>query len=295
MTIDFSEQHSELWERLPALIDHCTQLWSLTVLPPFLNLSINYVAPVLLEDGTEAVLKIGLPHKELGTEIAALRLYDGRNSVRLLDADPDKGILLLERLRPGTVLTTLTDEANDAKATSIAASVMRGLWRPAPTEHDFPTVGDWTTGLQRMRSHFGGGAGPFPLPLVEEAEALFAELLATSSETVVLHGDLHHDNLLASQRSPWLAIDPKGVVGEPAYEVGAMLRNLWTDRHTVLHPGRLLERRAHQLAEELSLDRARVRGWAVAQAVLSAWWCLEDDSDCWKSAIATAELLSAIK
>ncbi|MCW3100468.1 MAG: aminoglycoside/hydroxyurea antibiotic resistance kinase, partial [Chthonomonadaceae bacterium] len=91
------------------------------------------------------------------------------------------------------------------------------------------------------------------------------------------------------------AIDPKGIVGEPAYEVGAMLRNLWPDRHTILQPGKLLERRAHQLAEELSIERARIRGWAVAQAVLSAWWCLEDDSDCWESAIVTAELLAAIK
>lgn len=295
MTTDFSAQHSELWERLPTLLDYCTQHWSLRVLSAFPNLSFNYVAPALREDGTEVVLKIGMPHKELRTEIDALRLYAGRNSVRLLEADPEKGILLLERLSPGTVLTTLADEANDSQATSIAATVMRGLWRPVPLEHDFPTTRDWAKGMQRMRTHFGGGVGPFPLPLMEEAETLFVELFASASASVVLHGDLHHDNILSAQRSPWLAIDPKGIVGEPAYEVGAMLRNLWPDRHTIAHPGRLLERRAHQLAEELSLDRARVRGWAVSQAVLSAWWCLEDDSDCCESAIATAELLAAIR
>lgn len=175
---DFSEQHRELWGRLPALLDHCTQRWSLKVLPPFPNLSFNYVAPVLRKNGSEAVLKVGLPHTELQTEIEALRCYDGRQSVRLLDADPECGILLLERLRPGTVLTTLADEANDAQATSIAAAVMQGLWRPVPPEHDFPHVRDWITGLQELRAHFGGGVGPFPLRLVEEAEALFAELLA---------------------------------------------------------------------------------------------------------------------
>lgn len=193
------------------------------------------------------------------------------------------------------MLTTLADETNDAQATSIAASVMRGLWRPVPLEHPFPDIRDWAQGMQRLRDHFGGGSGPFPLRLVEEAETLFAELLASASEPLVLHGDLHHDNILSAQRSPWLAIDPKGIVGEPAYEVGALLRNLWPDRHPVLHPGKLLECRTHRLAEELELDRGRVRGWAVAQAVLSAWWCLEDDSDCWEGAIAVAELLSAVK
>jgi streptomycin 6-kinase len=295
MATEFSTQHPELWERLPTLLADCASRWALTVLPPFPNLSFNYVAPVLRADGTEAVLKIGMPHKELLTEIDALRVYDGRHSVRLLEAAPEQGILLLERLQPGVTLTTLADETHDAQATSIAAAVMQGLWRHVPPEHDFPDVRDWAEGMQRLRIHFGGGVGPFPLRLVEEAETLFTELLASSSEPVVLHGDLHHDNILSAQRSPWLAIDPKGIVGEPAYEVGAMLRNLWPDRHTILQPGKLLERRAHQLAEELSIERARIRGWAVAQAVLSAWWCLEDDSDCWESAIVTAELLAAIK
>jgi len=134
---------------------------------------------------------------------------------------------------------------------------------------------------------------------VEEGEALFAELLASSAPPILLHGDLHHDNILSAHvssagRQPWLAIDPKGVVGEPAYEVGALLRNLWPDRHTHSNPGRLLERRLHRLAEELALDPARVRGWAVAQAVLSAVWGIEDNEG-WGAALADAELLSAIK
>ena len=295
MTADFGARNSALWRRLPALLEACERRWALTVLPPFPNLSYNYVAPVVRADGTEAVLKIGLPHRELRTEIDALRLFDGRRSVRLLAADPEQGALLLERLQPGATLTALASEAADARATSIAAAVMRGLWRPVPAEHDFPHVRDWAQGMTRLRARFDGGVGPFPQRLVEEAETLFTEMLASSAPPVVLHGDLHHDNILAAQRASWLAIDPKGLVGEPAYEVGALLRNLWPDRHTVLHPGKLLERRTHQLADALEIDRARVRGWAVAQAVLSAWWCLEDESDCWESAVAVAELLSAVQ
>lgn len=284
------------WLRdLPALLEDCARRWSLTLAPPFPNLSFNYVAPAVRADGTEVVLKAGVPNKELRNEAFALRVFDGRGSVRLLDSDPGAGLLLLERLHPGAVLTALADEAHDDQATRIAASVMRGLWRPAPPDHGFPTVGDWGQGFARLRARFGGGTGPLPSAQVEEAEALFAELLASSAAPVLLHGDMHHDNILSAGRQSWLAIDPKGVIGEPAYEVGALLRNLWPDRHTHQNPARLLERRAHRLAEELELDPARVRGWAVAQAVLSAVWGIEDNDDGWGAALADAQLLVAIK
>ena len=284
-----------LWLRgLPGLLEDCARRWSLTLAPPFPNLTFHYVAPAMRADGTEAVLKVGVPGPDLRREAAALRVFDGQGSVRLLESDTEAGLLLLERLRPGTVLTTLADEAHDDAATTIAASVMRGLWRPAPPGHDFPTVADWGGGFARLRARFGGGTGPLPAAQVERAEALFAELLASSTASVLLHGDLHHDNILSAQRQPWLAIDPKGVVGEPAYEVGALLRNLWPDRHAHLNPARMLERRTHRLAEELELDPARVRDWAIAQVVLSAVWGVEDNDGGWEGASANTDLLAAI-
>lgn len=295
MATGFNKRRIEWLKRLPEILAYCARRWSLTILAPFPNLSYNYVAPVVCADGTEAVLKAGVPHKELFTEIAALRLYDGNGIVRLLECDDERCVFLLERLRPGTVLTTLADQSNDHKATSIAASVMRQLWCPVPPEHNFPRIEEWAKGMERLREHFGGDVGPFPVRIVEEAETLFAELLGSMSEPVLLHGDLHHDNILSAERRPWLAIDPKGIVGEPAYETGALLRNLWQDRHTLSNPKRILERRIYQLAEELNLCRARVRGWGVAQSVLSAWWCIEDNEDHWQSDITIAELLSAVK
>jgi streptomycin 6-kinase len=282
----------EWLDRLPGLLAYCEQRWSLTVMPPFAPLSYNYVAPAKSADGRSVVLKVGFPGTELMTEIEALRLYDGRGIAQLLDSDRERGVLLLERLAPGTPLSRLTD---DEQATSIAAGVMRQLWRPAPQEHPFPTVAKWAAGLGRLREHFGGTTGPFHARLVEEAESLFTELLGSASERVLLHGDLHHDNILAAERQPWLAIDPKGLVGEPAYEVGALMRN------QLPHPlagdlaTRLLTRRLDQLAEELGLERARLHGWSLAQAVLSAWWSFEDHGHGWEPAIALAELLSAMQ
>jgi streptomycin 6-kinase len=282
-------------EQLPALIDDCAERWSLTVLPPY-ELSYNYVAPAIRADGTPVVLKVGVPSGEPVDQIPALRHYAGHGMVRLLEADADLGAYVMERLSPGVSLVHMED---DQQATAIAAEVMRQIWQgPAripPAEHRFPTIADWINGMQRMREHFGGTTGPFPRALVEEAEWLFAELLASQAAPVLLHGDLHHDNIVSAKRAPWLALDPKGIVGEPAYEVGALLRNPLPRLLEMPNPARATARRVDQLAEALGIERARVRGWGLAQAVLSAWWCVEDSGYGWEPTIACAELLAAVK
>ena len=287
----YGERGAEWLERLPATIAECERRWSLKVLPPFQPLSYNYVAPAVRADGAEVVLKLGVPNPELRTEIEALRLYEGRGIVRLLNADAEKGILLLERLRQGVPLSSLED---DEQATTIAAQVMRQLWRPAPPDHPFPTVAKWGLGFRRLRAEFNGGTGPFPRALVVAAETLFTELLASSAEPVLLHGDLHHENILSAERQPWLALDPKGVVGEPAYETGALLRNPFP--HLLAWPNvhRILARRVDQLTEELRFDRERLVAWGLAQAVLSAWWDYEDHGHGWEQGIACAELMAAL-
>ncbi|MCA9947244.1 MAG: phosphotransferase, partial [Anaerolineales bacterium] len=159
----------------------------------------------------------------------------------------------------------------------IAAQVMQKLWRPLPAEHNFPSVADWAGGLAELREEFGGGTGPFDEKLVGTAESLFTDLLASSGEPVLLHGDLHHYNIL-SVGDGWKAIDPKGLAGEPAYEVGALLRNPFT-LYDEPDLKRITVRRLDILAETLSLDRERLRQWGLAQAVLSAWWSYEDGDD----------------
>jgi len=273
---------------LERTIAECERRWSLRVMPPFADLSNNYVAPVFCADGTEAVLKLGVPQDRFLPEMVALRLYDGRGTVRLLEADDGLGAMLLERLKPGTLLSSLTD---DEQATSICAQVMRQLWRPPPPEHKFPTVAQWALGLEKLRARFGGSTGPFPAYLVERAETLFSELIGTMSAPVLLHGDLHHYNILAAARESWLAIDPKGVAGEAEYEVGAFMRNRVLPGTS---PERLLARRLDQFADELGFDRERILGWSFAQAVLSAWWSYEDSGSIGNEAIICANLLAEI-
>jgi len=279
-------------QRLPAIIADCERQWSLTASNPIDNLSINYIAPAVQKDGLRAILKIGVPGRELTTEIEALLIFDGHGSVKLLDADRERGALLLERLSPGTPLKTVTD---DAEATQIAARVMRRLWQPVPDNHPFPTVEQWAAGATaKLRPHFNGSTGPLPKPLVDKAERLFAELLPSMGERGLLHGDLHPENILMATRRPWLAIDPKGVVGEAAYETGALLRNPCPQFLKQPRPAQTISRRVDIFAAELGFERERILGWAPAQAVPAAGWCIEIQSDCRKYLITVAQLIDEV-
>ncbi len=275
-------------QSLPQLLRECEKRWLITLGPPF-DLSFNYVAPAIEVSGNPVVLKVGIPNSELTSEIQALQLYGGDGAVRLLDFDTEKGVLLMERLIPGQPLSTLSDARDDENA-RIAARVMRRLWRPLPAVHTFATVEKWAAGLKKLRQRFAGGTGPFPKRMVEMAERNFDELLSSAATTVLLHGDLHHMNIL---RSPddWTAIDPKGVAGEPAYEVCAFMLNpnsrLSTD-------AQIQRRRLEVFKEELGLDPQRMRGYAIAHAVLSAWWSFEDSAADWESALACAETLERL-
>jgi streptomycin 6-kinase len=285
----FGEDGTEWLANLPALLDDCAQRWNLTFEPHFTPLNYNYVAPVILADGHHAVLKAGVPNEERQQEEDALRFFGGHRIVEILRADTDRGVMLIERLHPGR---PLTDVADDDEATSIAAQVMSALWRPLLADHQFPTVGDWGKGFAQLRATFDGATGPFTARLVEQAERLFDDLLASSAPLVLLHGDLHHQNILSAERAPWLARDPKGVAGEPAYEVGSLMRNPAPEVFSRPRPEQLLLRRATLLAEALGFERQRILAWSMAQAVLSAWWSYKMHGSGWEPMMVWAEQMA---
>ena len=283
----FGESGNVWLTQLPELIHYVEQQYDLTIAQPVPNLSFNFVAPAISTNGQELMVKLGVPNKELSSEIASLELCGGRGTVNLIDADAERGILIQERLRPGHSLVPTFPE-DDEMATQVTAEVMQKFWQPVPQENPFPTVYDWSFGLKKLRQMFDGGVGPFPQDLVDEAENLYAELIPSMDDVVVLHGDLHHDNILAATREPWLIIDPKGVIGEPAYEVGAFLRNPQLT-HPALH--KVTERRVSIFTEMLGLDRQRIIGWGIAQAVLSSWWSFESGDNDWADVLVCARIL----
>ncbi len=307
----FPETGERWLAHLPALLADLEKRWSIRIDEPF-ALSYNYVARAAKTNGAPVVLKVGHPHPELTSEMTALQIYAGRGIVRLLECDEEQGAMLLECIQPGVPLAEL-DDAQDDMATRSTAEVMRHLHLPAPADpdHRLITAQRWGRGFQRLRDQFNGGTGPFPAHLVDQAGRLFSDLLATSGPQMLLHGDLHHWNILSASRgapapraasgssiasgaasgsytaSGWLALDPKGLVAEAEYEVGAFTRNRWPGSYGLPAGNpppvvdkaalkRQLDRRLAIFHEMLGFDRQRMLQWCMAQAMLSAWWTYEE-------------------
>jgi len=260
--------------RLPRVTGEVMRDWELEPAGP-LPLSMNWVGRVRRADGSTAVLKLGVPEAgHLADEATALECFAGRGAIEVLARDDARGALLLEEARPGAPLRELVPH-RDEEATAALIAVTGRLHRPAPAGVPLPELAGRVRSFREHLERFPGD-DPLPRHLVVRAAGLFGELCASATERVVLHGDLHHDNVLAAEREPWLAIDPHGVVGDPGYEIGALLYNPdpeGTD-DTVLH---FAQSRVEQLADGLGMPRDRVLAWGFVQAVLSEVWTFEGD------------------
>lgn len=284
----FGEAGKQFLANLLALISEASQRWGLTDVQPSSTLSYNFVA-FANRAGEQVVLKMGVPNREMKSEMAALRLFNGEGACRLIDDDEEKCWMLLERLKPGVMLSTLED---DEEATHIAVDVMQKIWRPAPKDDIFIRLTDWFDGLKRLRSRFNGGTGPFNEKLVGRVEHSVKEFFAENHKPVLMHGDFHHFNILSSERG-WLIIDPKGVIGPAGYEVGPLLINPWGDLLKMNNYRRMTERRIDILQERLGFERERIREWGLAHAILSSWWSIEDHGD-WRYTADFAEMIAEL-
>lgn len=198
-----------------------------------------------------------------------LEAFDGKGVVRVYDYTD--GAVLLERLNPGTSLASVTVDGRDDEATEILAGVIHRML-PLGSSKKFATVHDWGVGFQ---SYLESGDKQIQDRLVERGQDLYLELCASQRDTRLLHGDLHHYNVLLDHDRGWVAIDPKGVVGEIEYEIGASLRNPYESPDLFASP-ETIERRVKLYREKLNLDADRMLAWGFAQAVLSAIWSVED-------------------
>jgi streptomycin 6-kinase len=284
----FPEQGEQWLLDLPSLLDEAARKWDLTIGEPLL-LSYNYVCAAKRADGTDVVLKIGVPNREFFSELTALRHFNGDGAVRLLEADDEKYMFVLERLKPGEMLTSLED---DEKRTEIASEVMAKIWHPAPQGLPLIQLSEWFAELSKLRPRFGGGTGPFPKTLVERAESLLLELFVTSSPPCLIHGDFHHFNILSSERG-WLVIDPKGIIGPPEYDCGPLLMNPIPDLPYRSGAICQTERRIAILSERLGFPRERIRDWGICHSLLSAWWDLTEDGTGGEYSIACAEMIAS--
>jgi streptomycin 6-kinase len=252
-------------DRLPSLVAECAEQWGLRVGDPFHDAHISWVAPADLADGTPAVLKVNFPERESEREPDALAHWAGLGAVRLLRSDPGRRALVVERCEPGT---RLWERRDGDETMGIAAGVLRTLWRPPPARHAFRLVAEiaaaWAEELPVTWERAGR---PFERELLDEAVTFLRARGPAQGQLVIVHQDFHCGNVLQATREPWLAIDPKPLVGERAFDTSSLLRDRrWELRNDPDPVGRV-RRRLDLLASELDLDREAMRGWGIAHAL----------------------------
>ena len=243
-------------DRLPETLRRLEARWSLTVGDPFdhEDLTGGWVAAVTLPDGSPAVLKLGNPHMEGEHEIHGLRFWDGDPTVRLFAADEESGAMLLERCLPGTTLRLRAEDEQDCVITEL----LKRLWRPPVDPHPFRPLSVMTkywSDLTLSDAEEWPDAG-----LVREGLRLFDELPKTALAEVLLATDLHAGNVLQSERMPWLVIDPKPFVGDPAYDSTQHLFNCVERLRS--DPDGMFRR----MGDLLGVDHERIRLWTFARA-----------------------------
>jgi streptomycin 6-kinase len=259
---------------LPGRAQEWLDRWELT--PERVQYPGGHISMVVLvrqADGTPAALKLAMVTDETAQEDAALAHWDGRGAVRLLRAEPSCGALLLERLHADVSLRSLPD----AKAMLEAAGVVRRLWVPPAEKHPFPSVAHYTGRLAESLRQRREQPWAEPLrPLIDEALETRERLVTAQDapEPVLLHGDFHHGNVLAADRVPWLAIDPKPLVGDPAYDLAWLVRDRLETLVAAPAAQSAARRRLSKLSDALDVDRDRLRDWTLFRAVEAGVWSL---------------------
>ncbi|MFD7921082.1 aminoglycoside phosphotransferase family protein [Streptomyces sp. NPDC059740] len=258
-------------EELPGIVRDLVERWGLRLEPPLRGGSCAWVAPATTPDGSRVVVKVGWPHREAAGEGIALRQWGGRRAVRLLAEVPEHAALLLERCEPGVPLREAA--LPPRRALAAGAAVLTELWSAAAVaqgalERVEDVCGEWADGVEERAERL---RPPYDRALVARGAALLRELPRTAARRVTVHGDFNPGNLLAARRAPWLAIDPKPMVGDPGYDPWPLLAQT-DDPFRGPDPAAELRERLAVLADLSGEPAERLAAWASARAVESALW-----------------------
>jgi streptomycin 6-kinase len=270
---------------LPSTIHELKKQWSLKVEPPFEAGEYNFVAPAERRTGEPVVIKIAPPFEtnEMIGEATFLRQRDGRGAVKLLEYDIERRAILIERAFPGKNLSELFT-GNEAAAIGPAIDVLRSVMDSPAKHSELRSLDTWFDGLRRYTSV------DFPADYAERALDLYGRLSNQTGRTFFLHGDYHPGNVVNATRSSYLAIDPKGIVGNIAYDIAVFLNNFhwWQEDKPDIR-----ERLAHAVAQfsaAFEIDPIELRQWAYAQMVLSAWWSFDEMPQFYDNTVAKADI-----
>ncbi|MFF1694866.1 aminoglycoside phosphotransferase family protein [Streptomyces sp. NPDC058257] len=264
---------------LPARVAEFVERWGLTVDGPSMHGMAALVLPVVRRDGTPAAVKFQLLDEETEGEPVGLRVWDGDGAVRLLDYDDGTGTMLLERLDSGRMLSTMTDTR---KAVLVVAELLARL-TSVPAPEGMRRLGDIAG---EMVDDLPGALKAIPDPveraIVERCGGAVREVMGEPGDRM-LHWDLHFENVLAAEREPWLAIDPKPLAGDPGFDLWPALNNRF-DVDDVLW-------RFDAMSEVLGLDRERAKAWTLGRVLQNALWEIEDGRSLDEEDLEIARLL----
>lgn len=253
-------------------INYLSLKWGLSNIRPLVAMSpnSNYVARVYsTRHKTDVVLKIFIKGTK---ELQALKLFNGNGYVTLLEYDQEYNGLLLENITPGNTLSTLFPQ-EDARSFEIMVELIKKMQKTDVTNHEneFETVADWLELLHTFASK------KISKDLLHKAYQLSQILLTKDQDKYLLHGDLHHENILQCADNPldsnsWVIIDPKGVIGPIEFEVIRFIFNPLPGLLQQHNPKEIIQRRIEQINRMFGFEKQRLLDWCFVQAVLSACW-----------------------
>ncbi|MFD8782813.1 aminoglycoside phosphotransferase family protein [Kitasatospora sp. NPDC059599] len=251
---------------LPGTVEDLLGSWACVPDGEVMHGGVGVVVPVRRRGGESAVLKVSFPHPGNVHEPDAFVAWAGRGAVLMHERDDERYAMLLERAEP----VTLAEVEDGDELVAVAGRLNRRLAVPAPP--GLPRLRDQAAAWEeQLRADAEALAHPLPGRVLDAAVATVRELGRTQPDTLV-HGDLHARNILRAGREPWLAVDPKGYAGDPAYDGGTLLKSRALTLLDADDPRRAVHRILDVFAETAELDRERVQRWAQFHAVQAAFW-----------------------
>lgn len=257
---------------LPDIVAVLIKQWKLSHVIPVDNMTFNYVARAISSDNHPVILKISCDLQSIQDEKQALIQFDGNGAVKLINSCDKYNALLLQQAVPGITLKKLYPEQIEYVMDCYIDTMKKLHHTCLPNKHEYRHIADWLIAFDKVPPD------QIPAHLRKRAIDLRDALLSSMDEHIFLHGDLHHDNILKHD-DIWLAIDPKGIIGEPEFEIAAFDFMYITGLANTDDVKLILDKRISMLAQKSNLDAQRIKDWVFVRLILMAAWIIEDNGD----------------
>jgi streptomycin 6-kinase len=262
----------EWFANLPTEIAELERQWNIRVGDPFPGIEYNFVAEAANDNGRPLVIKIAPPFEtvEIYSEAKFLRLSGGNGVVNLIAEDRERKAILIERALPGKALHEAF-ESSPIECLKPAIDLLESIVQPPPDDMtDVVRLDTWFNNFRRHKET------SFSRDKAERAFEIYERLSKQSDKRFYIHGDYHPGNIVTARREPFLAIDPKGIVGHVGYDIAVFLINLERWQRGKIGAYDLLQHAVRRFATAFDMTELEVREWVFAHMVIGAWWNFED-------------------